>query len=86
MRYIKKTVKVTNVKAYKVDTDTLTVELAGEFEVVGGIGERLAASRVRREFGKGLTIKVEDSERTYRISLDDFVAHAEVVEPDEVVE
>lgn len=81
---IKKTIKVTTVNVYKPDFETATIKLVNTREYVGGLGERLAISRARKEFGANVQVQCIDSTRTYRASLADFLDIATEVEPDEV--
>lgn len=81
---IKKSVKVTTVNVYAPDFTTATIELVSSREYVGGLGERLAISRARKEFGANVQVQCIDSTRTYRATLDDFLSVAHEVEPDEV--
>lgn len=81
---IKKTVKVTTVNVYAPDFETATIQLVSSREYVGGLGERLAISRARKEFGANVQVQCIDATRTYRASLADFLNIATEVEPDEV--
>lgn len=82
MRSIKKTVTVTTVNVFKPDAKTLTLKPVGSFEVVGGLGERLAQSRAKREYGKDCVVIVNNTQRVYTMDADTFFKYAhEVVEP-----
>lgn len=76
---IKKTVKVTTVNVYQPDFETATIKLVSSREYVGGLGERLAISRARKELGTNVQVQCIDSQRTYRATLADFLDIAEVV-------
>lgn len=77
---IKKTIKVTRVSVFAPNFDTMAIELVDTHEIIGGLGERLAISQARKAFGPNVQVRVEDSKRTYKASLDDFLAIANPVE------
>lgn len=79
MRSIKKTIKTTHVAAYAVNADTMTVELVGTFDVIGGLGERLCKSEARRRFGNVDLIKVNDTYGIYTMDGETFIANATYV-------
>lgn len=79
MRSIKKTIKTTHVNAYAVNADTMTVELVGTFDVIGGLGERLCRAEAKRRFGKVDVVKVNDSYGVYTMDGETFIANATYV-------
>lgn len=82
MRNIKKNVTVTTVNVFKPNVDTLALEPVGSFEVLGGLGERLARSRAQREFGRDCVVIVNNTTRTFTMDAETFFKYAhEVVEP-----
>ena len=76
MRAIKKTIKTTVVTVYKPDMSTMTFNQIGQFDVVGGLGERLCLSRAKREFGKDVIVKTFDIEHVYKMDADTFLQYA----------
>lgn len=82
MRAIKKTIKTTIVKVYKPDMATMTFDNIGEFEVVGGLGERLCVSRAKREYGKDVIVKCHDVEHVYKMDSDTFLKYAVLADDD----
>lgn len=80
MRNIKKTVTVTTVNVFKPNTETLALEPVGSFEVLGGLGYRLAQSRARREFGKDCVVIVNNTTRVYTMDADTFFKYAREVD------
>ncbi len=79
-RSIKKQVKNTHVDVFKADFDTMQVVKVGEFDVLGGLGERLCKSRAVREFGEGVQVRVTDSFKVYMMDFDTFIANAILLE------
>lgn len=79
MRSIKKTVTVTNVNVFKPNVDTLALEPVGSFEVLGGLGERLARSRAQREYGRECVVIVNNTTRTFTMDSDTFFRYAHEV-------
>ena len=75
MRAIKKTIKTTVVDVFEPDMATMTFKRIGDFEVVGGLGERLCVSRAKREYGKDVIIKCHDVEHVYKMDADTFLQH-----------
>lgn len=80
MRPIKKSIVTTVADVFKIDMDTMAVEHIATREFVGGLGERLAASRCRREFGSDAIVKCHNFSKTYVISGEDFIKYATIVE------
>lgn len=78
MRAIKKTIKTTVVDVFEPDMDTMSFKPVGGFEVVGGLGERLAVSRAKREYGRDVIVKCHDVEHIYRMDADTFLKYAVV--------
>ena len=79
MRTIKKSVTVTNVNVFKPNVDTLVLEPVGSFEVLGGLGERLARSRAQREYGRECIVIVNNTTRTFTMDADTFFKYAHEV-------
>lgn len=82
MRAIKKTIKTTIVEVYKPDMTTMTFDNIGEFEIVGGLGERLCVSRAKREYGKDVIVKCHDVEHVYKMDADTFLKYAVLADDD----
>ena len=80
MRTIRKSVTTTVADVFKVDMDTMAVEHVATREFVGGLGERLAVSRCRREFGSDAIVKCHDVSNTYVMSGEDFIKYATIVD------
>lgn len=80
MRTIKKTIITTVADVFKIDMDTMTVVHVAEREFVGGLGERLAISKCRREFGSDAIVKCHEVSHTYIMSGEDFIKNATIVE------
>ena len=80
MRAIKKTVTVTNVNVFKPNVLTLALDPVGSFEIVGGLGERLAQSRAKREYGRDCVAIVSNATRVYTMDADTFFKYAVEVE------
>ena len=78
MRAIKKTIKTTVVEVFEPDMETMTFEHIGGFEVAGGLGERLAISRAKREYGKDVIVKCHDVEHVYKMDGETFLKFATV--------
>lgn len=76
MRAIKKTIKTTVVDVFEPDMATMTFNRIGEFDVVGGLGERLCVSRAKREYGKDVIVKCHDVEHVYKMDAETFLQHA----------
>lgn len=79
-RSIKKQVKNTHVDVFKADFDTMQVVKVGEFDVLGGLGERLCKSRAVREYGEGVQVRVTDSYKVYMMDFDTFISNAVLLE------
>lgn len=79
MRALKKTVTVTNVSVFKPNVKTLALEHVGSFEVLGGLGERLARSRAQREYGRECVVIVNNTTRTFTMDADTFFKYAHEV-------
>lgn len=86
MRSIKKTVTVTNVNVFRPNTATLALEPVGSFEVLGGLGERLARSRAQREYGRECVVIVNNTTRTYTMDAETFFKYAHEVKDGEALE
>lgn len=82
MRAIKKTIKTTIVEVFKPDMDTMTFKNIGEFDVAGGLGERLCLSRAKREFGKDVIVKCYDVEHVYKMDANTFLKYAVLADDD----
>lgn len=83
MRAIKKTIKTTVVDIFEPDMDTMSFKAVGSFEVVGGLGERLAVSRAKREYGRDVIVKCHDVEHVYRMDADTFLQYAVVCDDED---
>ena len=83
MRAIKKTIKTTVVVVFEPDMDTMSFKAVGDFEIVGGLGERLAVSRAKREFGRDVIVKCHDVEHVYRMDADTFLQYAVVCDDED---
>lgn len=83
MRTIKKTVITTVADVFKIDMDTMAVDHVATREFVGGLGERLAVSRCRHEFGSDAIVKCHNVANTYVMSGEDFIKHATIVDDDD---
>lgn len=79
MRNIKKSVTVTNINVFKPNVKTLALEPVGSFEVLGGLGERLARSRAQREYGRECVVIVNNTTRTFTMDADTFFKYAHEV-------
>lgn len=80
MRAIKKSISTTVADVFKIDMDTMAVEHVATREFVGGLGERLAISRCRHEFGSDAIVKCHDVSNTYMMSGEDFIKYATIVD------
>lgn len=80
MRTIKKSISTTVADVFKVDMNTMVVEHVATREFVGGLGERLAVSRCRKEFGSDAIVKCHDVSNTYVMSGEEFIKHATIVD------
>lgn len=80
MRTIKKSVTTTVADVFKIDMDTMAVEHVATREFVGGLGERLAISRCRKEFGSDAIVKCHNVSNTYAMSGEDFIKYATIVD------
>ena len=80
MRTIKKSITTTVADVFKIDLDTMAVDHVATREFVGGLGERLAVSRCRREFGSNVIVKCHDVSNTYAMSGEDFIKYATIVD------
>lgn len=80
MRTIKRSIVTTVADVFKIDMNTMAVEHVATREFVGGLGERLAASRCRREFGSDAIVKCHNVSNTYAMSGEDFIKYATIVE------
>lgn len=75
-RSIKKSIKNTHVDVFKADFDSMQVVKVGEFDVLGGLGERLCKSRAVREYGAGVQVRVSETYKVYIMPFDVFIANA----------
>lgn len=82
MRAIKKTIKTTVVDIYKPDMDTMKFEYLDTIEIVGGLGERLATSRAKKQYGKDVIVKCHDVEHVYKLDADTFLKYAVICDKD----
>lgn len=80
MRKIKKSITTTVADVFKIDMDTMAVEHVATREFVGGLGERLAVSKCRHEFGRDAIVRCHDVSHTYVMSGEDFINYATIVE------
>lgn len=78
MRNIRKSITTTVADVFKIDMDTMAVEHVATREFVGGLGERLAVSKCRQEFGRDAIVKCHDVSHTYVISVEDFIKYATI--------
>lgn len=78
MAYVSRGISVTTCEVFDpVDADFEPVIM----EVSGKISPARLASRARREYGKTCAVRdVSYETRTYRMTLDDFINAAEIVE------
>lgn len=75
-RSIVKRVKTTHVDVFMPDFKSMAIVKVGEFDVPGGLGERLCKSRAVREFGAGVTVKTSTTFARYAMPFDVFMANA----------
>lgn len=80
MRSIKKSINTTVADVFMIDLDTMAVEHVATREFVGGLGERIAISKCRKEFGKDAIVKCHEVSHTYVMSGEDFIKYATVVD------
>ena len=80
MRSVKKSITTTVADVFRIDMDTMAVEHIATRKFVGGLGERLAVSRCRKEFGRDAIVKCQEVSRTYVMSGEDFIKYATVVD------
>lgn len=78
MRTIRKSINTTVADVFKIDMDTMAVEHVATREFVGGLGERLAVSKCRKEFGRDAIVKCHEVAHTYVMSGEDFIKHATI--------
>lgn len=78
MRTIKKSINTTVADIFKIDMDTMAVEHVATREFVGGLGERLAVSKCRKEFGRDAIVKCHDVSHTYVMSGEEFIKYANI--------
>ena len=78
MRAIKKTIKTTTVNVFRLNMETLQAEQVATVEHVGGLGERLAVSRAKKEYGSDVICKCEDSYKVYTMPGELFLKYAAV--------
>lgn len=78
MRTIRKSINTTVADVFKIDLDTMDVQHVATREFVGGLGERLAVSRCRKEFGKDAIVKCHEVAHTYVMSGEVFIKHATI--------
>lgn len=84
MRAIKKTIKTTTVNVFRLNMETLQAELIDQMEYVGGLGERLAISRAKKQYGQDVICKVEDSYKVYSMPGETFLKYATVCDDEPV--
>lgn len=84
MRKIKKSVKFTTVHVFGPDLATMTLKDIDTFTFAGTLGERLLASKVRREYGANAMHDSEVSERCYAMDVDTFIKYATPIEASEL--
>ncbi len=82
MRAIKKTVKTTIVDIYKPDMDAMKFEYLDTIEFVGGLGERLATSCAKKQYGKDVIVKCHNVEHVYKLDANTFLKYATVCDND----
>ena len=82
MRTIRKSINTTVADVFRVDMDTMAVEHIATREFVGGLGERLAVSKCRKEFGRDAIVKCHEVSNTYVMSGEEFIKHATIVDDD----
>ena len=84
MRKIKKFVKFTTVHVFAPDLESMTLKNIDTFTFAGTLGERLLASKVRREYGANAMYDSEISERAYAMDVDTFIKHATPIDSSEL--
>ena len=82
-RSISKQVKTTHIDVYRADFDTMAIVKVGEFDVPGGLGDRLCKARAVREYGEGVTVKTSTSYARYKMDFNTFIANAVRVADDD---
>ena len=82
MRVIKKTIVTTVADVYKVNTDTMKVDKIDTVEYVGGKGDRLVKSDIKRRFGDDCIVKTHDVEHTYTMPGETFLKYATLADDD----
>lgn len=80
MRNIKKSINTTVADVFKIDLDTMDIQHVATREFVGGLGERLAVSKCRKEFGRDAIVKCREVSHTYAMSGEDFIKYATIVD------
>nr|DAG65476.1 MAG TPA: hypothetical protein [Bacteriophage sp.] len=80
MRSIKKSISTTVADVFKIDLDTMAVAHVATREFVGGLGERLAVSKCRHEFGRDAIVKCHEVSHVYTMSGEDFIKYATIVD------
>lgn len=80
MRTIRKSVTTTVADIFRINLDTMDIDRIASREFVGGLGERLAVSRCRKEFGRDAIVKCHEVAHTYVMSVEDFIKYATIVE------
>lgn len=80
MRTIRKSINTTVADVFKIDMDTMAIDHVATREFVGGLGERLAVSKCRKEFGRDAIVKCHEVAHTYVMSGEDFIKYATIVE------
>lgn len=78
MRTIRKSINTTVADVFRIDLDTMHVEHVATREFVGGLGERLAVSKCRHEFGRDAIVKCHEVSHTYVMSGEDFIKYATI--------
>ena len=86
MRKIKKAIKFTTVHVFGPDLKTMTLKDVDTFTFAGTLGERLLASKVRREYGANAMYDSEVSERFFAMDVDTFIKYATPIDSSELVE
>lgn len=78
MGYVSRGVSVTSCEVFDPVNDDFEPVI---MEVSGKISPARLASRARREYGKTCAVRdVSYETRTYRMTLDEFIANAEILE------
>ena len=76
MRTIKKTVNVTTARVFKPDFETCTFEEVAVRTYLGGRGERLVKSEIKREFGNDCMVDIENRKAVFAMDADTFFKYA----------